>query len=101
MYAEIFPDHGVIARFRKRHRGDLETLFVEVLRLCYAAGLVRLGVVVLDVTKVKASDPDSRIMKSRKGYLQGYNAQAVVTADRIILAAGVTNQANDVRQLAR
>ena len=40
-------------------------------------------------------------MKSRKGYLQGYNAQAVVTSDQIILAPEVTNQANDVRQLAQ
>ena len=210
--AEV-PDHSVIARFRKRHRGDLEVLFVEILKLCHAAGLVRLGVVALDGTKVKANaslaanrtsksleaevaamlaeaeaidaaedemfgeargdelpadlrepsgrlsrlrscherllreadgqraeqqekidaraaeekasgrrkrgrkpkaaegvaneeakanvtDPDSRMMKSRKGYLQGYNAQAVVTADQIILAPDVTNQANDVRQLA-
>ncbi len=49
------PDHSVIARFRKRHRGGLETLFVEILKLCHAAGLVRLGVVALDGTKVKAN----------------------------------------------
>jgi transposase len=49
------PDHSVIARFRKRHRGDLETLFVEILKLCHAAGLVRVGVVALDGTKVKAN----------------------------------------------
>lgn len=206
------PDHSVIARFRKRHRSAFEALFAEVLKLCHRAGLVRLGVVALDGTKVKANaslaanrtarsleaevavmvsaaeetdaaedamfgdergddlpadlrnasarparlqacldqlhgeanaeaarrqekidaraaeeeatgkrkrgrkpkpaeavvdedakanvtDPDSRIMKSRKGYLQGYNAQAVVTAEQIILAPGVTNEANDVRQL--
>jgi transposase len=193
------PDHSVIARFRKRHRSEFEALFAEVLKLCHRAGLVRLGVVALDGTKVKANaslaanrtarsleaevaamvseaeetdtaedamfgdergdelpteprtpperlsrlrvcldqlraeanaqaarqqekidaraaeeeatgkrkrgrkptpaeavvdedakanvtDPDSRIMKSRKGYLQGYNAQAVVTAEQIILA---------------
>ena len=51
--------------------------------------------------KANVTDPDSRIMKSRKGYLQGYNAQAVVTSDQIILAPEVTNQANDVRQLAQ
>ncbi|MCP3885908.1 MAG: IS1182 family transposase [Propionibacteriaceae bacterium] len=206
------PDHSVVARFRKRHRDDLEALFVEVLKLCHRAGLVRLGVVALDGTKVAANaslsanrtassleaevaamlseadaidadedelygesrgdelpaemrdpssrrsrlhacqarlraeaqeqqarqqdkidaraaeekatgkskrgrkpkppeevvdadakanvtDPDSRIMKGRKGYLQGYNAQAVVTRDQIILAPDVTSQANDVRQL--
>ena len=206
------PDHSVIARFRKRHRSAFEALFAEVLKLCHRAGLVRLGVVALDGTKVKANaalaanrtaksleaevaamvseadetdaaedatfgdergdelpaelrnrsgrsaklracldrlhaeadaqavrqqekidaraaeeeatgkrkrgrkpkpaeatidedakanvtDPDSRIMKSRKGYLQGYNAQAVVTAEQIVVAPGVTDEANDVRQL--
>lgn len=206
------PDHSVIARFRKRHRKAFEALFVEVLKLCHAAGLVRLGVVALDGTKVRANaalsanrtaksleaevatmvsaaeetdaaedalfgdkrgddipaglrdrsgrparlracldrlraeadadaarqqekidarateekaagkrkrgrkpkpaeavvdeeakanvtDPDSRIMKGCKGYLQGYNAQAVVTIDQIVVAPDVTNQANDVRQL--
>jgi len=45
------------------------------------------------------SDPGSEIMKTRKGWVQGYNAQAVVTADQIILAADVTTEANDVHQL--
>jgi aspartate 1-decarboxylase len=38
-------------------------------------------------------------MKTRSGYVQGYNAQAVVTADQVILAASVTQEENDVRQL--
>ena len=45
------------------------------------------------------TDPDSGIMKTRRGWVQGYNAQAVVTPDQIILAADVTTEANDVRQL--
>jgi hypothetical protein len=45
------------------------------------------------------TDPDSRIMKTRRGWVQGYNAQAVVTRDQIILAADITNAANDVQQL--
>ena len=45
------------------------------------------------------ADPDSGIMKTRRGWVQGYNAQAVVTPDQIILAADVTTEANDVRQL--
>ncbi len=49
------PDHTVIARFRKRHRKEFEALFVEVLKLCHAAGLVRLGVVALDGSKIKAN----------------------------------------------
>ena len=54
--------------------------------------------VVNEEAKANVTDPDSRIMKSRKGYLQGYNAQAVVTAEQIILGPDVTNQANDDRQ---
>lgn len=38
-------------------------------------------------------------MKTRRGWVQGYNAQAVVTPDQIILAADVTTDANDVHQL--
>jgi transposase len=49
--------------------------------------------------KANTTDPDSRIMKTRSGYVQGYNAQAVVTADQVILAASVTEEENDVRQL--
>ena len=48
---------------------------------------------------VNLTDPQSRIMKDRRGFLQGYNAQAVVSEDQIILAAEITQQANDVQQL--
>jgi hypothetical protein len=47
----------------------------------------------------KPTDPDSRIMKTRRGWVQGYNVQAVVTPQQIILASEVTTEANDVRQL--
>lgn len=45
--------------------------------------------------KVNLTDPDSRILKTRSGYVQGYNAQAVTSEDQIILAAEVVTQAND------
>lgn len=211
--ANAVPDHVTIARFRKAHRDDLEGLFGKVLKLCAEAGLVKVGVVALDGTKIEANaslsanrthesiekevkrifdeaeakdleedalygegkrgdelpeelrhresrrarlkecqerlekeaaakaavqtakiekrqaeeeatgqkkrgrkpqepdarpaeeakanvtDPESRIMKTRKGYVQGYNAQAVTTKEQIIVAAEVTQEANDVRQL--
>jgi hypothetical protein len=149
----------------------MQEVLLGVLRLCHEAGLVRLGLVALDGTKVGANasleanqtagriaqdvkrrlaeaeatdarearqqakievgvaeeqatgkrkrgrkpkpadptidpdthanvtDPDSGIMKTRRGWLQGYNAQIVVTTGPIILAAAVTTEANDVRQL--
>jgi transposase len=207
------PDHATIARFRQRHSEALAGLFTDILRLCQEAGLVKVGVVALDGTKIAAdaaleanrtygtirsevetmlreaeskdgdedrlfgpehrggelpealrnrgdrlarlrqcrerlecaaaeaaaahaqkleeraaqeaatgqklrgrkpkpvseapeseakanvTDPDSRIMKTRRGYVQGYNAQAAATADQIIVSADVTADENDVGQL--
>jgi len=47
-----------------------------------------------------ATDPDSGIIKTRRGWLQGYNGQIVVTAGQIIIANDVTTHANDVQQLS-
>jgi hypothetical protein len=52
------PDHVTIARFRSRHQQALAGFLVESLRLCAAAGLVRLGLVALDGTKVAANAAD-------------------------------------------
>jgi len=52
-----------------------------------------------DEAKANTTDPDSRIMKTRQGYVQGYNVQAVVSEDQIVVAVGVTQEANDVQQL--
>jgi transposase len=209
--ADTAPDHCAFARFRQRHTQAMKSLFVEILRLCAEAGLVKAGKVNLDGTKMKANAslaanrteealaeeiekmlseaevkdaeedmafgkdrrgdelpenlrsrnsrrkrleearqrlererleaeeaqrrkleeraekeeatgkktrgkppkgvegvrdeqvkrkanttaPETRIMKSRSGYLQGLNAQAVCTDDQIIMAADVTDQEND------
>ena len=193
---EHLPDHATIARFRRRHMEDMQGVFTRVLKLCREAGLAKLGVMLLDGTKVKANasldsnrtlstiegevssilkaaeeadkaedalygtrrgdelphglrnraerlerlqecqarldqeasensnkktkkkkcscgrkteeaaeakanvtDPESRIMKARGGWVQGYNAQAAVTSDQIIVDAEVCNEANDMKQL--
>lgn len=49
------PDHRTIATFRRRHLKALGALFVQVLKLCRKAGLVQLGHVALDGTKVQAN----------------------------------------------
>jgi transposase len=208
------PDHVTIARFRVRHQQALAGLLVQSLQLCAAAGLVRLGLVALDGTKMAANaadkanrtlakveteveqilreaaetdqaedrqhgpargdelpaalaspsgrlarlqqakarleaeaaerqrryqqrvaelaaaarargqqpraqikprrrdeapnpnaaanvtDPDSRFLHTRNGAVQGYNAQAMVTEQQIVVAAALTQDANDVQQLA-
>jgi transposase len=52
------PDHVTIARFRVRHQQALAGFLIQSLRLCAAAGLVRLGVIALDGTKVAANATD-------------------------------------------
>jgi transposase len=49
--------------------------------------------------KVNLTDPDSRLMKTREGYAQGYNAQAAVTKEQVIVAEEVTQDRNDVGRL--
>jgi transposase len=207
------PDHVTIARFRVRHQQALAGFLVASLKLCAAAGMVRLGVVALDGTKVAANaantasrtrekleaevaeilrqaaeadqredlahgqargdelppalaskagrlarlrqakalleaeaaerqrryeqrvaalaaaarargkqprahirpgrrdeapnpratanttDPDSRLLHTRRGSVQGYNAQAVTTLEQVVVAAELTQDANDLQQL--
>jgi transposase len=49
------PDFRTISEFRRRHLAALSALFVQVLKLCERAGLVKLGHVALDGTKIKAT----------------------------------------------
>lgn len=49
------PDHATIARFRARHERALSGLFAQVLGLCARAGLISLGVIALDGTKLAAN----------------------------------------------
>jgi transposase len=45
--------------------------------------------------QVNVTDPDSRVLRTKDGYVQGYNAQAVVTTGQFVVAAQVTNLAVD------
>ena len=60
--ADQHPDHDSLAEFRKRHLDALAGLFVQVLQLCQAAGLVKLGHVALDGTKIKANASKHKAM---------------------------------------
>ena len=53
--ANHVPDHSTIAEFRRRHKTALAALFTSVLSLCRKAGLVRVGVVAIDGTKIAAN----------------------------------------------
>jgi len=60
--ANSAPDYRSISRFRRRHLSAIDLLFVQVLALCAQAGLVRLGRVALDGTKLRASASKHKAM---------------------------------------
>ena len=60
--ADQHPNHSTIADFRQEHLASLSQLFVQVLKLCPRAGLVKLGHVALEGTKVKANASKHKAM---------------------------------------
>jgi transposase len=60
------PDFRTIADFRKDHLKALSGLFLQVLRLCQKAGLVKLGHVALDGTKIKANASKHKAMSYKR-----------------------------------
>jgi len=60
------PDHSRISDFRRRHLDALSGLFVQVLRLCQKAGLVSLGHVALDGTKIRANASKHKAMSHER-----------------------------------
>jgi transposase len=84
--ANSTPDYRSIARFRRRHLVALDDLFTQVLVLCSRAGLVKLGRVALDGTKLRASASKHKAMSySRLGprieQLQGEVAALLAEAE--------------------
>lgn len=59
---ENFPAHRTIADFRKQHLAAFQKLFVQVVRIAQEVGLVTLGTVAIDGTKVKASASKHKAM---------------------------------------
>ena len=57
-----FPKHRTIARFRCQHLEDFQDVFVQVVRIAKAAGLVSLGTVAVDGTKIKANASKHKAM---------------------------------------
>jgi transposase len=59
---ENFPAHRTVADFRKQHLAAFQKLFVQVVRIAREVGLVTLGTVAIDGTKVKASASKHKAM---------------------------------------
>jgi len=80
------PDFRTISDFRKRHLKALGALFLQVLKLCETAGLVKLGHVALDGTKIKANASKHKAMsyermKKREAELKAEIARMLAAAE--------------------
>ena len=83
--ADQHPDYRSIARFRARHLEALGELFVQALRLCRRAGLVGLGALALDGTKLRANASRHKAMS----YERMLQAEARLEAEIATLRANV------------
>lgn len=72
------PDFRTVNRFRKQHLKALEGLFVQVLRLCNRSGLVKLGHVALDGTKVQANASKHKAMSYARMCAEEKRLEALV-----------------------
>ena len=87
------PDHDTIAEFRGRHLEALAALFVQVLQLCQKAGLVKLGHVSLDGTKVRANASKHKAMSYARMEKSVVELEAEVK--RLMTEAEATDEMED------
>src|SRR5579864_5538616 len=87
------PDFRTISDFRKRHLKALGALFLQVLKLCETAGLVKLGHVALDGTKIKANASKHKAMSYER--MKKREAELAAEVERWLKAAAAADAAED------
>src|SRR5271168_381163 len=93
--ADQHPDHDTLATFRQEHLEALAGLFVQALRLCQKAGLVKLGNVAIDGTKMKANASTHRSVDYEKISEREQHWRSEV--ERLLKQAQQTDQKEDQR----
>ena len=93
--ADQHPDHDTIADFRKTHLKGLAGLFVDVLQLCQKAGLVKLGHIALDGTKVKANASKHKAMSYDR--MDKTLAQLEAEVEQLLAEAQAVDEEEDAR----
>lgn len=96
--ADQHPDHDTIANFRRQHLERLASLFLQALRLCDKAGLVKLGNVALDGTKILANASTHRSVTHEQ--LRKSEQYWKATIARLLVEAEKTDERED-QQLGR
>ena len=87
------PDFRTISEFRRRHLAALGSLFVQVLKLAAKAGLVKLGHVALDGTKIKANASKHKAMSYER--MKKREAELQAEVDRWLKAAEAADAEED------
>jgi Transposase DDE domain/Transposase domain (DUF772) len=87
------PDFRTISEFRRRHLKALASLFVQVLQLAEKAGLVKLGHVALDGTKIKANASKHKAMSY--AHMKKREAELKAEVDRWLKAAEAADAEED------
>ena len=89
------PDFRTISDFRKDHLKALSGLFLQVLKLCQKAGLVRLGHVSLDGTKIKANASKHKAMSYKR--MKEEEAHLEAEVKELLQKAAVVDEEEDRR----
>ena len=91
--ADQHPDYRSIARFRERHSEALADLFGETLRLCSEAGLLQLGSLALDGTKLRANASRHKAMSYER--MERAEAELAAKVSTLLAEAADTDRAED------
>jgi len=94
-----FPAHRTIAEFRQRHLADFEALFVQVVQIAREAGVITLGTVAVDGSKVKANASKRKAMsygrmRDEEPRLRAQIAALLATAEATDAAEDATHGAD-------
>jgi len=91
--ADQHPDHDTIAAFRQQHLPVLARLFLQVLQLCDKAGLVKLGHVAIDGTKVQANASKHKAMSYDR--MEEKEKQLKTEVEKLLAQAAEADAAED------
>lgn len=89
------PDHTRISEFRRENLAELRGLFLQVLRLCQEAGLVKLGHVALDGTKMGANASKHKAMSYER--MKKVEAELAAEVDELLKKAETADADEDER----
>jgi transposase len=94
--ADEHPDHSIISEFRKRHLEALAGLFIQALLLCQKAGLVKLGHVAIDGTKLQANASKHKAMSY--GRMSEAEEKLKAEVEELLRRAEATDAAEDEKE---